>query len=165
MYPIFGPLARITTDPDGALAIGKYSSDFIHAEGGVYMIDWLVAVMSGLGAGLVFVALPTRFARSSKSLFSFSIAPTKSAIEIPLAFCYNTVTYFTLFLKGCNMLNKAGADWMVEAIAAYEQNKPSQSIAASLIYISETLELMRMLIDPETPENVEFPGGKEFPKS
>lgn len=62
------------------------------------------------------------------------------------------------------MLNKAGADWMVEAIAAYEQ-KPSQSIAASLIYISETLELMRMLLDPETPENVEFPGGKEFPKS
>jgi hypothetical protein len=129
------------------------------------MMELLVASISGLGAGLVFVALPTRFARSSKSLFSFSIAPTKSAIEIPLDFCYNTVTYFTLFLKGCNMLNKAGADWMVEAIAAYEKGKPSQSIAASLIYISETLELMRMLIDPETPENVEFPGGKEFPKS
>jgi len=129
------------------------------------MTELLVVVMSGLGAGLVFVALPTRFARSSKSFFSFSIAPTKSAIEIPLDFRYNTVTYFTFFLKGCNMLNKTGADWMVEAIAAYEKGKPSQSIAASLIYISETLELMRMLIDPETPENVEFPGGKEFPKS
>lgn len=63
------------------------------------------------------------------------------------------------------MLNKAGADWMVEAISAYEKGKQSQSIAASLIYISETLELMRLLLDPETPENVEFPGNKEFPKS
>ena len=108
---------------------------------------------------------PTLLVLSCNNLLSFSIAPSKSAIEIPLAFCYNTVTYFTLFLKGCNMLSKAGADWMVEAIAAYEKGKPSQSIAASLIYISETLELMRMLIDPETPENVEFPGGKEFPKS
>ncbi|NBQ17538.1 hypothetical protein EBU24_04425 [bacterium] len=63
------------------------------------------------------------------------------------------------------MLNKAGADWMVEAIAAWEENNHPKSVAASLIYISETLELMRMLLDPETPQNVEFPGGKEFPKS
>ena len=158
-----GPLAFIITEPDGALAIGKYSRDFIHLEGGVYKTDSLVVLISG--SGLMPVALATLLVLSCNNLLSFSIAPSKSAIEIPLAFCYNTVTYFTLFLKGCNMLSKAGADWMVEAIAAYEKGKPSQSIAASLIYISETLELMRMLIDPETPENVEFPGGKEFPKS
>lgn len=63
------------------------------------------------------------------------------------------------------MLNKAGADWMVEAIGAFEKDNNQKSIAASLIYISETLELMRMLLDPNTPPDVEFPGGKEFPKS
>ena len=63
------------------------------------------------------------------------------------------------------MLTKAGADWMVEAIGAFEKENNQKSIAASLIYISETLELMRMLLDPETPQDVEFPGGKEFPKS
>jgi hypothetical protein len=61
------------------------------------------------------------------------------------------------------MLEKAGADWMVEAILAFEQKDHPKSVAASLIYISETLEMMRMLLDPETPEGVEFPGGKEFP--
>lgn len=61
------------------------------------------------------------------------------------------------------MLEKAGADWMVEAISAFEQKDHHKSVAASLIYISETLEMMRMLLDPETPEGVEFPGGKEFP--
>jgi hypothetical protein len=63
------------------------------------------------------------------------------------------------------MLTKAGADWMVESIGAFEKGENQKSIAASLIYISETLELMRMLLDPETPQDVEFPGGKEFPKS
>lgn len=63
------------------------------------------------------------------------------------------------------MLTKAGADWMVEAIGAFEKDNNQRSIAASLIYISETLELMRMLLDPDTPKDVEFPGGKEFPKS
>ena len=61
------------------------------------------------------------------------------------------------------MLEKAGADWMVEAISAWEKNEHPKSVAASLIYISETLEMMRMLLDPETPQDVEFPGGKEFP--
>ena len=61
------------------------------------------------------------------------------------------------------MLEKAGADWMIEAISAWEKNDHSKRVAASLIYISETLEMMRMLLDPETPEGVEFPGGKEFP--
>jgi len=63
------------------------------------------------------------------------------------------------------MLTKAGADWMVEAIGAFEKGETQKSIAASMIYISETLELMRMLLDPETPQDVEFPGGKKFPKS
>ncbi len=62
------------------------------------------------------------------------------------------------------MLNKAGADWMIEAIAAFEKNDFAKSIAASLIYTSETLELMRMLIDPTTPQDAELPGQKEFPK-
>lgn len=62
------------------------------------------------------------------------------------------------------MASKTGADWMIEAITAFEQKDYNSSVAASLIYISETLELMRMLLDPTTPPDVEFPGGKEFPK-
>jgi len=61
-------------------------------------------------------------------------------------------------------MSKVGADWMIEAIKAFEQKDYTQSVAASLVYISETLELMRMLLDPTTPEDVEFPGGKDFPK-
>jgi len=61
-------------------------------------------------------------------------------------------------------MSKVGADWMIEAIKAVEQKDYNASVAASLIYISETLELMRMLLDPSTPEDVEFPGDKGFPK-
>lgn len=62
------------------------------------------------------------------------------------------------------MINKVGADWMIEAIAAFEKNDFPKSIAASLIYTSETLELIRMFIDPSTPIDAELPGQKEFPK-
>ena len=63
------------------------------------------------------------------------------------------------------MISKTGADWMVESIASYEKGNYPQAIAASLIYTAETLELIRMFIDPSTPPDAEFPGGKEFPKS
>lgn len=62
------------------------------------------------------------------------------------------------------MINKIGADWMLEAIKAYEgQNFPA-SIAASLIYTSETLEMIRALVDPKTPPDVEYPVMENMPK-
>lgn len=62
------------------------------------------------------------------------------------------------------MINKIGADWMIESIKAYEAQNFPASIAASLIYTAETLEMIRALIDPKTPQDAEYPTMENMPK-
>ena len=62
------------------------------------------------------------------------------------------------------MISKIGADWMIESIKAFEAGNYPQSIAASLIYTSETLEMIRALIDPTTPQDATYPVMENMPK-